>query len=65
MQMKLQILKQNTIRFVVTHFLHIALVIIAFMVVKDFESISIAQIHPIRKMLAITTLVTIFEDYFY
>ena len=60
MQMKLQILKQNTIRFVVTHFLHIALVIIAFMVVKDFESISIAQIHPIREMLSITTLVTIF-----
>ena len=48
MHMKLQILKQNTIRFVVTHFLHIALVIIAFMVVKDFESIGIAQIHPIR-----------------
>ena len=65
MQMILQVFEQNAIRFVVTHFLHIALVIIAFMVVKDFESIGIAQVYPIREMLAITTLVTIFEDYFY
>ena len=46
MHMKLQILKQNTIRFVVTHFLHIALIIIAFMVVKYFEPIGIAQVYP-------------------
>ena len=65
MHMKLQKFKQNTIRFVVTYSLLVALANETFMVVKDFESISIAQIHPIREMLAITTLVTIFEDYFY
>ena len=65
MQMILQVFEQNAIRFVVTHPLLVALANKTFMVVKDFESISIAQIHPIRKMLAITTLVTIFEDYFY
>ena len=65
MHMKLQILKQNTIRFVVTYSLLVALANETFMVVKDFESIGIAQVYPIREMLAITTLVPIFEDYFY
>lgn len=60
MHMKLQKFKQNTIRFVVTYSLLVALANETFMVVKDFESISIAQIHPIREMLAITTLVPIF-----
>ena len=65
MQMILQVFEQDAVCFVVTYSLLVAFVNKAFMVVKDFESISIAQIHPIRKMLAITTLVTIFEDYFY
>ena len=39
MHMKLQILKQNTIRFVVTHPLLVALANKTFMVVKYFESI--------------------------
>ena len=65
MQMKLQIFEQDAVCFIITHPLLIALVNKAFMVVKDFESIGIAQIHPIREMLAITTLVPIFEDYFY
>ena len=60
MHMKLQKFKQNTIRFVVTHFLHIALVIIAFMVVKYFEPIGIAQIDLIREIIVISTLVAIF-----
>ena len=60
MQMILQVFEQNAIRFVVTHPLLVALANKTFMVVKYFESIGIAQIHPIREMLAITTLVTIF-----
>ena len=60
MQMILQVFEQNTIRFVVTHSLLVAFANKTFMVVKYFESIGIAQIHPIREMLAITTLVTIF-----
>lgn len=65
MQMILQVFEQDAICFVVTHSLLVAFVNKAFMVVKDFESIGIAQVYPIRKMLTITTLVTIFEDYFY
>ena len=65
MHMKLQILKQNAIRFAVTHSLLVALANKTFMVVKYFEPIGIAQVYPIREMLAITTLVPIFEDYFY
>ena len=65
MQMILQVFEQNAIRFVVTHPLLVALANKTFMVVKYFEPIGIAQVYPIREMLAITTLVTIFEDYFY
>ena len=65
MHMKLQILKQNTIRFVVAYSLLVAFANKTFMVVKYFEPIGIAQVYPIREMLAITTLVPIFEDYFY
>ena len=60
MQMILQILKQNAIRFVVAYSLLVALANKTFMVVKYFEPIGIAQVYPIREMLAITTLVTIF-----
>lgn len=65
MQMILQVFEQNAIRFVVTHSLLVAFANKTFMVVKYFESIGIAQVYPIREMLAITTLVPIFEDYFY
>ena len=65
MQMILQVFEQNAIRFVVTHPLLVSLANKTFMVVKYFESIGIAQAYPIREMLAITTLVPIFEDYFY
>ena len=58
--MKLQKLKQNTVCFVIAYFLHIALVILAIVVMENFKSIGIAQVYPIRKMLTITTLVTIF-----
>ena len=60
MQMKLQIFEQDAVCFVITHPLLIALVNKAFMVVKNFESIDIVQVHPIREILVIDTLVTIF-----
>jgi hypothetical protein len=65
MHMKLQILKQNTIRFVVAYFRHIAIVIIAIVVVINPKSLAIMQIYPIREMPTITALVTVCKNYFY
>ena len=60
MHMKLQKFKQNAIRFAVTHPLLVALANKTFMVVINSKSFGIMQVYPIREMLAITTLVTIF-----
>ena len=65
MHMKLQVFEQNAVCFAITHSLLVVLVNKTFMVVKNMESIGIAQIYLIREMLTITALVTIFEDYFY
>ena len=60
MQMILQVFEQDAVCFVVTHSLLVALANETFMVVKYFEPIGIAEVYPIREMLAITTLVAIF-----